>query len=386
MTVFSEIIGQNQVLITLESACAAAKSGLSNQEMTHAWLFTGPPGSGRSNLALAFAAALVCKFSGCGKCTDCETVKLDTHPDVGIFSTEGISIKVDEIRELVSRASWGASIAPWRVMIIEDCDRMTESAANALLKSIEEPGSQTVWILCAPSVDDVLPTIRSRCRLLQLKTPTYQEVVDYLVGNLKITKDHASLVASLSQGHIGRAKQYASNEDSIDIRKRVIKLILSISDELEALKIAADILELATHRAQSRDEDRNLREEELLRSTIQGPSRGFLSGGAKALKELEKSQKARQTRSVRDEVDSFLVSLQAFLRDASIYYPELSRLLINPDMTNELASLSNKALIARLEDFALRVNDYRFKLNSNASQILILETLALDFLTSSRGH
>ena len=155
MSVFKGIVGQTRAIETLKSAAIAAHSKSASQEMTHAWLFTGPPGSGRSNLARAFAASLLCPNNGCGECIDCQTATLGTHPDVEIFATESVSIKVDDIRELVSRSSWGASVASWRVIVIEDCDRMTESSANALLKALEEPSPQSVWLLCAPTPEDV---------------------------------------------------------------------------------------------------------------------------------------------------------------------------------------------------------------------------------------
>ena len=159
MSVFSSLIDQSEVVKVLQEAVAASKnSNDRSQVMTHAWLFTGPPGSGRSNAAIAFAAALVCKSGGCGECTDCITALKGTHPDVEILDSSGVSIKIDEIRELVSRSAWGASISPWRVVVIEDCDRMTEAAANALLKALEEPASQTVWLLCAPTLQDVIPS------------------------------------------------------------------------------------------------------------------------------------------------------------------------------------------------------------------------------------
>ena len=130
--------------------------------MTHAWLFTGPPGSGRSNTAVAFAAALLCESGGCNNCLNCRTAIAGTHADIELIETEGLSIKIDEIRELITRASRSPSVGGYRVVVIEDADRLTESAANALLKAIEEPGLRTVWLLCAPSATDVLPTIRSR--------------------------------------------------------------------------------------------------------------------------------------------------------------------------------------------------------------------------------
>lgn len=386
MSVFNSIVGQTQAIETLKNASVAAKTQSNNQEMTHSWLFVGPPGSGRSNLAIAFATSLICPNNGCGKCTDCTTAKLGNHPDIEIFATEGISIKVDDIRELVARGSWGASISPFRVVVVEDCDRMTESAANALLKSIEEPGSQTVWLLCAPSLDEVLPTIRSRCRLVSLRTPTTNEISNYLISELNIDTKSANQIAFISQGHIGRAKYFATNSQALQIRAKVLKLFTSIKTESDAIKAAAELLELATTNSELRTQEVVQKEEELLRMTIQGPNRAYLSGGSKALKELEKSQKLRTTRTTRDEIDSYLLYLQSLLRDAISLYQSKPDFIINLDLTIEISNLISNTSPAKLEELALKINQYRFNLDSNAAQLLTLESVTLEFLSSTRGN
>ena len=165
-SVFDDLVGQEHIIDILKGAVTASRTGSDSQEMTHAWIFTGPPGSGRSSAAVAFASALV------GSALP--------HPDVEVMKNEGLSIKVDEVRELLARVSWAPSVAQWRVVVMEDADRLTESAANALLKAIEEPGQRTVWLLCAPTLHDILPTIRSRCRHVQLRTPSNHEVAEYL--------------------------------------------------------------------------------------------------------------------------------------------------------------------------------------------------------------
>jgi DNA polymerase-3 subunit delta' len=175
-SVYDDLVGQEHIIDILIGAVTASRTGEETQEMTHAWVFTGPPGSGRSSAAIAFSQALICPNNGCGTCTDCISVKTHGHPDVEIIGTEGLSIKVEEVRELFTRVAWAPSMGGWRVVVMEDADRLTESAANALLKAIEEPGTRTVWLLCAPTLHDVLPTIRSRCRHLQLRTPSLEAV------------------------------------------------------------------------------------------------------------------------------------------------------------------------------------------------------------------
>ena len=175
MSVFDAVVGQSRALEALQRAVLDAAQEPPGPGMTHAWLFTGPPGSGRSVAARAFAAALVCNDGGCGVCADCHTAMLGTHSDVDHISTEAMTISVDKVRSLVLEAAAAPSVAHWRVMVIEDADRLTESANNALLKSLEEPTPHTVWLLCAPSMEDLLPTIRSRCRHIVLATPAVQD-------------------------------------------------------------------------------------------------------------------------------------------------------------------------------------------------------------------
>ena len=386
MKIFERIVGQSKAIEILTTAAIAAEKKRDTQEMTHAWLFTGPPGSGRSNLAIAFAASLVCSKQGCGDCIDCRTALLGNHQDVEIFSIEGVTIKVDDIRELVSRSSWGASLASWRVVIIEDCDRMTESAANALLKAIEEPGSQNVWLLCAPTIDDVLPTIRSRCRSISLTTPTTIEVSNFLQSNFGINQEEANIAASVAQGHLGRARHYALDKDLHKLRQRILQLFLSISDERSAIKVASQLQEIAIARAETSNQERNDKEEELLRATVQGPNRGLLSGGTKALKDLEKMQKTRTTRAIRDELDTFMIWLQSVIRDALLPTEGDQKFKINPDLQRETDVLKGKFTSTQLENLTRRINQYRATLDSNAAQLLSLESFCLDFQSAQNGR
>jgi DNA polymerase-3 subunit delta' len=380
--VFAGLIDQEKIIAALDNALTASTSGSKGQEMTHAWLFTGPPGSGRSNAAKSFAAALVCKAGGCGECTDCTTSLAGTHPDVEILDVSGISIKIDEIRELVARSAWGASTSSWRVVVIEDCDRMTEAAANALLKALEEPASQTVWLLCAPTLQDVIPTIRSRCRHLNLKTPNSAEIAKYLEKNLGASKSEAELAARISHGHIGRAKGLLRDSNFQNSRKKYFEILFSITNEASAIKAASKFLEISSERANSAVSEKVERETEELRNALQGTGRSLVSGGAKALKDLEKEQKSRLNRMIKDEIDSALLDYSTLFRDALLTPDQRVNTDLNPQI-DQIAQVAKPDVISNLLS---EVSQTRELLTTNAAQLLLLERLFLSFTRINRGH
>ena len=380
--VFQGLVGQNQAVAALEKALEAAVSGSSGQEMTHAWLFTGPPGSGRSNIAKAFAAALICRNGGCGECVDCETASTGTHPDVELVDVSGLSIKIDDIREIVSRSAWGASTSKWRVVVIEDSDRMTEAAANALLKALEEPGASTIWLLCAPSLHDVLPTIRSRCRHINLKTPNVNEIAKYLVEQLNADEAEAKLAAQISQGHIGKARGYLRDQEFRSVRRKSFEILFSVQNEAGAIRAAGDLLRLATERVEAKFAAKIEIEMEELKSALQGGGRGLISGGAKSIKDLEKDQKSRTTRAIKDELDGYLLDYLTLFRDCLTP----SGQLVNQDLATEISKIGQTSPAGVITHLIARTNETRELLTTNASQALLLESLFLEFPRINRGN
>jgi len=377
MSVYDHLVGQGHLVKILEGAVAAARSGEESQEMTHAWLFTGPPGSGRSSAAVAFAAALICSSDGCGSCTDCRAAKSGTHADVEIIRTEGLSIKIEEIRELLTRVAWAPAMGGWRVVVMEDADRLTDSAANALLKAIEEPGNRTVWLLCAPTLHDVLPTIRSRCRHLQLVTPSTKEVADVLINREGISPAMADFAARASQGHIGRARYLASDETIRNRRNTIIKLPIQIKDLASAFKAAETILNLATEEAEisasARDEKESAQLAEAWGKGATG--RGMATGGSKAIKDLEKEQKSRTTRMIRDSIDGALVDIATLYRDVMFIQSGTDGALINQEFAAEISQLAERIPTARTVAKIDAIMSARVNLSHNAAPLLTLEAL-----------
>jgi DNA polymerase-3 subunit delta' len=374
MNVFSSLIGQDHIVEQLNHAVHVAKSGENSQAMTHSWLFVGPPGSGRSNAAIAFAASLVCKESGCGRCVDCTTVLSSTHVDVERFNPTGLSIKADEVRELISRSSWSPSVGGWRIVIIEDADRLTETAANALLKTIEEPESHTVWLLCAPTLSDVPVTIRSRCRHVQLRTPSTKSVEEFLLNSTKVDAETAAFSARVSQGHIGRARFIATNHDAQERRKEVLALPLTLKDIDSCFKAAQKLLDIAEEQAENENAERDALELRELQDAYQGTGRGLISGGAKAIKDLEKEQKSSTTRSIRDNIDASLLDIATFYRDVLIIQSQSTEIL-NIDLFEEIANHARTTPGRRTLEQIELVLSARTNLSRNAAPLATLEAL-----------
>jgi DNA polymerase-3 subunit delta' len=309
-SVFDNLIDQEVVIKTLKEAIVASKDVSNNsQNMTHSWLFTGPAGSGRSNAAIAFAAGLLCEQGGCSTCINCTTAIDGSHADIELVRTEGLSIKVDEVRELITRTSWSPSIGNYRVVVLEDADRLTESAANALLKVIEEPGARTVWLLCAPTLTDVIPTIRSRCRHLTLRTPSIKAVTHLLIERDGIDPKMAEFAANAAQGHIGRAKYLATNEEARKTREKILSIPFTVKDLASAFEAANTLVELAKSQALAESEVRDEAELAKLKESYGTTGSKLATGGSKAVKELEKEQKTRNARLVRDFLDSTLLNI-----------------------------------------------------------------------------
>ena len=379
--VWVDLVGQQPAVAVLRRAAAAAEAGRHGEPgtgMTHAWLVTGPPGSGRSTAARAFAAALQCPNGGCGACPACHTVLAGTHADVEVVNTRKLSIGVPDARALVSRAARYPSGGRWQVMVVEDADRLTDPAGNALLKAIEEPTPHTVWLLCAPAVEDVLPTIRSRCRHLSLRTPPTEAVAEVLVRRDGVDPAMAAFAARAAQGHIGRARRLATDEDARLRRHAVLRLPLSLGELSGALQAAGDLVDAATAEANEQAATLATTEaEEMRRGLGVGPGGRQPAGAAAALKDLEKEQKARATRTKRDSIDRALVDLAGFYRDVLAVQAEAAVELVNDEMRDAVVGIAR----ASTPESTLRRIDAilaaRTAIGANVAPLLAVEAMTV---------
>jgi DNA polymerase-3 subunit delta' len=374
MSVFDELAGQEAVVAQLQDALAGG--------MTHAWLFTGPPGSGRSVAARAFAAALLCPYGGCGTCPSCRQVRAGTHADLLLVRPEGLSYGVRQTRELVLRAAGAPSGGRWLVVLFEDADRCTEQAANALLKAIEEPAPRTVWLLCAPSAEDLVTTIRSRCRVMTLRVPPSSAVAQVLVERDGVEPARALDAARAAQGHIGRARRLATDSDAAARRAAVLKVPVQATALGPALAAAASLVKTAEDEAKSVTEQLDEPEREALRRAFGEGSTGkgvakAMRGMAGALKDLEDRQKSRATRVKRDTLDGALLELAAFYRDVLVVQFGADVELANTDRADDVRRLAAtsgpEATLRRLE----AIMRCRERLTLNVAPLLAVEEMAI---------
>ncbi|MCX6415102.1 MAG: DNA polymerase III subunit delta' [Actinobacteria bacterium] len=385
-SIWDSLVGQDDIVTSLERAVVDAERrtrGEPGPAMTHAWLFTGPPGSGRSTAAACFAAALVCPEGGCGVCQACRTAPLGGHPDVDMVRPEGVSYVVKEARALVMTSELSPAKSFWHVMVVEDADRLTEAAVNALLKSIEEPPPHTVWILCAPSVEDVLPTIVSRTRHVALRTPSARDVADLLVERYAVDRAIAAFAARASQGHIGRARALATDEHARLRRQDVLRIPLQLHDIPSCFMNAANLISAATEDAKAITDPIDLFEEEQLASAYGAGADVRIKGQLKksmdaAAKDLAKRQKTRSTRTVRDQIDRALVDLMGLYRDVLLIQVDSGVPLINEEMRPQLTQLARQG-VANDTGRRLRAISYaRAQVQANVTPLLAMESLMIE--------
>ncbi|MFD6859749.1 DNA polymerase III subunit delta' [Rhodococcus sp. NPDC060090] len=384
--VFDRLVGQRDVETDLVSAAVAARTGASGSAMTHSWLFTGPPGSGRSVAALCFAAALQCTDDaapGCGRCHACTTTMAGTHGDVRRVVPEGLTISVKAMRAIVQVAARRPSTGRWQIVVIEDADRLTEGAANALLKVVEEPPQRTVFLLCAPSVDpeDISVTLRSRCRHVGLITPSVDSIAQVLRDVDGIPADAAQWAASVSGGHVGRARRLATDPVARDNRTRALDVAGAVLRPSTTYTAADELGKSAEVEAKEISADRDERETEELKTALGAGgtgkgAAGALRGSAGVLKELERTQKSRKTRTERDIMDRALIDLAGLYRDALAHSMGAAATPNHPDMADRARDLASRTRAEGLLDCIEAILECREALAQNVKPRFALAAMA----------
>jgi len=371
--VWSGLVGQERAVDTLRAAVASPSA------MTHAWLITGPPGSGRSNAARSFAAALLCPDGGCGRCHECRTTLAGTHPDVTVLATDKVTISIEEVRALLQVAARSPGEGAWRVIIVEDADRMVERTTNVLLKAIEEPAPRTVWLLCAPSPQDVLVTIRSRCRPVVLRVPPAEAVAELLVASDGVSHEVALASARAAQSHVGLARRLARDPEARARRERVLTLASGIRGVGDAVLAAAEVVETSQAEASAESGERDAQERTQLLTSLGAADLSTLPPAVRSqVRQLEENQKRRARRRQLDVLDRSLLDVAGLFRDVLVTQLGAEVELVNTvhaDVVRSLAAGSSpEQTLRRLDAVAVA----RERLAGNVAPLLAIEALMVD--------
>lgn len=373
---WADVWGQDAAVDTLRNA-ASDPSALS-----HAWLITGPPGSGRSTLAHAFAAALVADHPDDEAAM--RQVLAGTHPDVTALRTDKVIITIAEARALVERSYFAPSAGRYRVIVVEDADRMVERTSNVLLKALEEPPEQTVWILCAPSEADLLPTIRSRVRSLRLREPDVADVARLITLRTGVDEGIAEQAARHAQRHIGMAQRLATDEAARRRRDETLRSVLGVRGVSDAVEVAGRIIQAATDDAKALTAERDAAERaSLLRMVGIAEGQAVPPALRSQISALEDDQKKRATRSLRDGIDRVLTDLQSLFRDVVMLQFGRDDELINRELREDLAALAAAWPETRTLVVLDHLADTRQSLERNVAPLLALESLLVT-VTSGR--
>jgi DNA polymerase-3 subunit delta' len=384
--VFAALLGQQQVADELRAAARAAAAVVAGRPagtLAQAWLFTGPPGSGRSVAARAFAAALQCPDAGCGRCRACRSVLAGSHPDVDLIVPEGLHLTIRDAREIVARAARAPSLGRFQVTVIEDVDRMEERTSNTLLRAIEEPPPRGLFLLCAPSALDLVPTIRSRCRLVRLRLPATESVAAYLTAEEGVDPALAAFAARAAAGHVGRARRLAHDAAARRRRREVLDTVHGLTAVPASLAAAARLVEAAAEEAAAQSAERDGAEAEVLATALGAEPGGRRPRGtAESFRELERAQRSRATRARRDALDRALGDLALFLRDVLAEQLGARDVEANcPDVSDRVRAVAAagtpETTLRRLEALAAA----RSAIEANVAPLLAVERVMLELRT-----
>lgn len=395
MTVWDLMIGQPDAVKSLKAAALDGRrivdgtdpsaepgdAGARSGALSHAWLITGPPGSGRSLAAKCLAAALQCTGDpiGCGECSGCRTTMAGSNADVQDISTDLTQFKIDDVREWVGMSYQSPSQGRWRVTLVQDADRMTERTSNVILKAVEEPAERGIWILCAPTADEVLPTIRSRSRSLVLRTPTAHDVAEYLAKEEGADPDRALEAAQLAQSHVGLARALLRDPQLRTSRRALFELPLSAGTVGEAVVAAGRLFDLAKTQSEEATAVKNQKERaQLLRSLGIEDVKRVPPALRAQVRQMEEDQERRAKRALTDLLDRTLVDLLGFYRDVLTVQMGTGAVLVHVDMSDEVRITAERSSPQQTLAKTAAIEQARTRLQTNAAPLLVLEAMTVE--------
>lgn len=336
--VFDGIFGQPRVREFFRASIASGR-------VSHAYLFTGPAGSNKTAAAYAFAQAILCKNHGCRTCDDCKRIERRKHPDVHFYSPEGAQgYLIEQIREIISGVALAPIRAQGKVYILDRVDLLGVSAANAFLKTLEEPMPGVTFILLGRTREGVLPTIVSRCQVVPFRHIPAQEAAGILSQKTGVTPQQARIAIEACNGSITRAIVFAKSAERAEFRARIMEVLanLPLADERDVLEYAAELIERAKAPL---DNVRTQQSEELAESA------DFLTKSA--LKQVELRHKRTLTMATRNSLNQMTSIIRSWLRDVLMIASGTPELVINVDQKRALEIAAQKVTPVGIMD-ALR--------------------------------
>lgn len=361
--VWDDLVGQRQAVDYLR---AAAETG----RVSHAYLFVGPPGSGKKTAARAFACALFCDDAGCGACPLCRRVRMGHHPDVHIVSPEGAaSYLVPQVREIIHDTNLAPIEGQRKVYIVEDADLFNDASANAFLKTLEEPPSDVVVILLTHSLDAVLPTIASRCQIVRFRRLPPEVAAQLLTERTGAGRTEALAALAAAGGVVSRARDFLASPSRRAARTVILRALkdLAVMDDLDVLDIARELL--ASVRAPLDD----VREEQAAETKSREE---FLGKGS--TKSLEERHKRELTAREREGIAEVLNVAESWLRDCLVISQGVADLVVNCDAEDAMEEVAAVITPAAAGTALNAVNEARKRISYNVSPQLAIEAMLFD--------
>jgi DNA polymerase-3 subunit delta' len=298
---------------------------------------------------------------------------------VALVATEHVFLRVEDVRPLVTLAQQRPSLGRWRVIVVEDADRLNDTSGNLLLKAVEEPPPRTVWLLCAPSPDDVLVTIRSRCRHVGLRVPPVPDVAELLVRRHGIDPALAAFAARAAGSHVGVARRLALDEGARIRRRDVLKLPTALTTVGTAVLAAAELVAVAAEEAKDATAERDGAERAALLHSLGAEGASTLPPAVRAqVRQLEENQKRRATRAQRDVLDRSLVDLLSLYRDVLVVQLGADVELVNAELAEDVERLARSsspdATVRRMD----AIGTARERIEANVAPLLAVEALMVE--------
>lgn len=356
-------------------------SALAEGKLSHAYLFVGAPGAGKTEAALALAECVVCPNGGDGTCGECLRVKHGTHPDVRVLSPGSASgYLVAQVRDLIAEVALAPVRAKTKVYILTEAALLRGTAANALLKTIEEPPEGVMFILVARSAAAVLPTIASRCQEVAFKVVSADAAERSVEQKNGLRGDEVRIALAVAQTP-ERAVEFLNSSDRREVRRLMVRAIVQLAraDSWDVLISARDIArEVQISVGLARRDDKKRRREDVVKEEVQRRTEGSEDYWTPtALKQLEDTVKRELTGRERLGMMEALAAAESLLRDVLVRSEGVDEAIVNTDVADSVDRIAAATCTAGVLKALAAIKEARRDLMRNVTPQLAMEAMLL---------